>query len=215
MLYVFLQTLIIIGFIVVFALSLIKTMKNTPCDVAVYSGSFNPLHVGHKTVIDTLSKKFDWVYLVVTPQNPLKENTQTPIEQRLEAADNALIRNGYWNVVPCDVETTLLPPYYTVNTLRKLKEDEPQNNFTLVIGADCLTNIKEWFMYQEILLDFGVVVFPRGKEDIEYLESLKFNLLRENPDYKITIEHTITPNISSTEIRNAIEKGENVKHLLM
>ena len=58
MLYVFLQTLLIIGFIVVLALGLIKTMKDTPCDIAVYSGSFNPLHIGHKTVIDTLSKKF-------------------------------------------------------------------------------------------------------------------------------------------------------------
>lgn len=215
MLYVFLQTLIIIGFIVVFALSLIKTMKNTPCDVAVYSGSFNPLHVGHKTVIDTLSNKFDWVYLIVTPQNPLKETIMTPSKERVKNAKDALRRNEYLNVIADEIESEMMPPYYTVNTLRKLKEENPLNNYTLAIGADNLTNIKEWFMYQEILLDFGVIVFPRGNEDIEYLENLKFNLLRENPDYKITIEHTITPNISSTEIRNAIEKGENVKHLLM
>ena len=215
MLYVFLQTLIIIGFIVVFALSLIKTMKNTHYDIAVYSGSFNPLHVGHKTVIDTLSNKFDWVYLIVTPQNPLKETIMTPSKERVKNAKDALRRNEYLNVIADEIESEMMPPYYTVNTLRKLKEENPLNNYTLAIGADNLTNIKEWFMYQEILLDFGVIVFPRGNEDIEYLENLKFNLLRENPDYKITIEHTITPNISSTEIRNAIEKGENVKHLLM
>ena len=215
MLYVFLQTLIIIGFIVVFALSLIKTMKNTHYDIAVYSGSFNPLHVGHKTVIDTLSNKFDWVYLIVTPQNPLKETIMTPSKERVKNAKDALRRNEYLNVIADEIESEMMPPYYTVNTLRKLKEENPLNNYTLAIGPDNLTNIKEWFMYQEILLDFGVIVFPRGNEDIEYLENLKFNLLRENPDYKITIEHTITPNISSTEIRNAIEKGENVKHLLM
>ena len=215
MLYVFLQTLIIIGFIVVFALSLIKTMKNTHYDIAVYSGSFNPLHVGHKTVIDTLSNKFDWVYLIVTPQNPLKETIITPSKERVKNAEDALRRNEYFNVIANDIESDMMPPYYTINTLKKLKKKNPLNNYTLAIGADNLTNIKEWFMYQEILLDFGVVVFPRGKEDIEYLEGLKFNLLRENPNYKITIEHTITPNISSTEIRNAIEKGDNVKHLLM
>lgn len=215
MLYVFLQTLLIIGFIVVFALGLIKTMKEIPCEIAVYSGSFNPLHIGHKTVIDTLSKEFDWVYLIVTPQNPLKDKIIKSSEERIKDAENALRRNEYFNVIANEIESEMMPPYYTVNTLRELKKKNPSNNFTLAIGADNLTNIKEWFMYQEILLDFGVIVFPRGSEDIDYLENLKFNLLRENPDYKITIEHTITPNISSTEIRNAIEKGDNVKHLLM
>ena len=215
MLYVFLQTLLIIGFIVVLALGLIKTMKEMPCEIAVYSGSFNPLHIGHKTVIDTLSKEFDWVYLIVTPQNPLKDKIIKSSEERIKDAENALIRNEYFNVIANEIESEMMPPYYTVNTLRELKKKNPLNNYTLAIGADNLTNIKEWFMYQEILLDFGVVVFPRGTEDIEYLENLKYNLLKENPKYKITIEHTITPNISSTEIRNALEKGDDVRHLLM
>ena len=215
MLYVFLQTLLIIGFIVVLALGLIKTMKEMPCEIAVYSGSFNPLHIGHKTVIDTLSKKFDWVYLIVTPQNPLKDKIIKSSEERIKDAENALRRNEYFNVIANEIESEMMPPYYTVNTLRELKKKNPLNNYTLAIGADNLTNIKEWFMYQEILLDFGVVVFPRGTEDIEYLENLKYNLLKENPKYKITIEHIITPNISSTEIRNALEKGDDVHHLLM
>ena len=42
--------------------------------IAVYSGSFNPLHVGHMAIIRFLTEKagFDQVYLVVTPQNPWK-----------------------------------------------------------------------------------------------------------------------------------------------
>lgn len=192
-----------------------KTYKDKPQNIAVYSGSFNPLHIGHKAIVDNLSKKFDWVYLVVTPQNPLKDTIKVPIEERLEAVDNALIRNGYWNVVPSDVETTLLPPYYTINTLRKLKENEPKNNFTLVIGADCLADIKEWNSYQKILEDFGVIVFPRGEKDVEYLLNLKSSLLKENPNYKIEIETVKTPNISSTELRIAIKNGEDISNLLM
>lgn len=213
--YVFLLTLIIISFIVIIALSLTKTLKDKPQNIAVYSGSFNPLHIGHKAIVDNLSKKFDWVYLVVTPQNPLKDTIKVPIEERLEAVNNALFCNGYWNVVPSDVETTLLPPYYTINTLRKLKENEPKNNFTLAIGADCLADIKEWNSYQKILEDFGVIVFPRGEKDAEYLHNLKNSLLKENPNYKIEIETAETPNISSTELRNAIKNGEDISNLLM
>ena len=43
--------------------------------IAVYSGSFNPLHIGHQAIMEylTLKKDFDWVYLVVSPKNPLKD----------------------------------------------------------------------------------------------------------------------------------------------
>lgn len=183
--------------------------------IAVYSGSFNPLHIGHKTVIDTLSKKFDWVYLVVTPQNPLKDNIETPSHVRSQKAHEALIRNGYFNVSVNNVENEMMPPYYTINTLRELSNRNENGEFMLAIGADNLSNIKEWHSYKEILLDFGVIVFPRGAEDISYLENLKFELLKENSNYKIEIEHTITPTISSTEIRNAIKNGDNVDNLLM
>lgn len=109
----------------------------------------------------------------------------------------------------------MLPPYYTINTLKELSKRNENGIFTLAIGADNLTNIREWKDYDIILKEYGVIVFPRGAEDIQYLEALKDELLLEDKNYKIEIEHTITPSISSTEIRNAIEKGDNVEHLLM
>ena len=44
--------------------------------IAVYSGSFNPLHIGHQTIMEYLTreKEYDWVYLVVSPKNPLKDS---------------------------------------------------------------------------------------------------------------------------------------------
>lgn len=215
MLYIFLQTLIIIGFILVIVFAILKRIKEIPCEIAVYSGSFNPLHIGHKAVIDALSKKFNWVYLIVTPQNPLKDMIIVSSEERVKNAEKALLKNDYFNVVVNNIENEMYPPYYTINTLRELKKRSPINNFTLAIGADNLTNIREWYLYNKILLEFGVIVFPRGAEDIPYLETLKQKLLEENPEYKITIEHTITPNISSTEIREGIKNGLNVDNLLM
>ena len=44
--------------------------------IAVYSGSFNPLHIGHQAIMEYLTreKEYDWVYLVVSPKNPLKDS---------------------------------------------------------------------------------------------------------------------------------------------
>ena len=53
--------------------------------IAVYSGSFNPLHIGHQAIMEYLTKDaaFDWVYLVVSPQSPFKgaENVLTGEER--------------------------------------------------------------------------------------------------------------------------------------
>lgn len=202
----------LIGFLIFLCL---KYPNDEPRNIAVYSGSFNPIHIGHKAVIDYLSNEYDWVYVIVTPQNPLKDTIEVSSEERRKAVERALINNGYLNVTVNDIESTLNPPYYTINTLRKLKEQESNNNFKLVIGADCLEEIKNWKSYQDILTDFGVIVFPRGEVDVNQLKRHSLMLHRENPNYKIKIANIKTPNVSSTEIREARKKGEDVNYLTM
>ena len=45
-------------------------------NIAVYSGSFNPLHIGHLAIMKHLTEDvgFDMVYLIVSPKNPLKDS---------------------------------------------------------------------------------------------------------------------------------------------
>lgn len=190
--------------------------KEVTRDIAVYSGSFDPLHIGHKAILEEISKTYDWVYLIVTPQNPLKERKSSNLALRVKNAHDALIRNGIFNVTVSDIEKDMIPPYYTVRTLDELKKMSPHNNFTLIIGADNLQNIREWKDYQRLLIEYGVLVFPRGGFGVAKLEGLKQELLKENPDYKIYINNTIIPSISSTEIREMLEKNDgNVNKLLM
>lgn len=185
-------------------------------NIAVYSGSFNPLHIGHKAIIQELSRRYDWVYLIVTPKNPLKididENT---VDDRMDAAHKAMLKNEIFNVTVSDIEKNMLPPYYTIRTLDELQKQNPKNSFSLVIGADNLRQLREWKDYQRILLEYGVIVFPRGKDDVNVLENLRYEYLKENTGYKIEIINTLIPDISSTEIRNAIKNGINVDNLLM
>ena len=58
-------------------------------NIAVYSGSFNPLHIGHQAIMEylTFERHFDWVYLVVSPKNPLKSSIEADTgEKRYKAA---------------------------------------------------------------------------------------------------------------------------------
>ena len=97
-------------------------------NVAVYSGSFNPLHKGHEAIIRYLTAEggFDIVYLVVTPQNPFKEKHSNPTgRQRYEAAVAAVKRHPDLKVRVLDIELNMPSPQYTINTLDALQAAEP------------------------------------------------------------------------------------------
>ena len=184
-------------------------------NIAVYSGSFNPLHKGHEAIIRFLTQKagFDLVYLVVTPQNPFKQTHSLPAGQdRYDAALAAIARHPDLKVQAKDIELKMTPPQYTIRTLDTLREREPENDFTLVIGADNLANFAGWRYHERILLEYGVAVFPRKGY---HRGHVKARLLRENPDYKITLLKAPLVTISSTEIREGLSIGRDMSRWLM
>ncbi|MBR4524399.1 MAG: nicotinate-nicotinamide nucleotide adenylyltransferase, partial [Bacteroidales bacterium] len=140
--------------------------------IAVYSGSFDPLHIGHQAIMERLTstREFDWVYLVISPQNPLKDPSKAlSAERRYRAAIDAVRRHPELHVWVDNIELEMPAPTYTIRTLDALKKREPENDFTLVIGADNLQNIHKWRDAPRILSEYGVVVYPRKGYDMETL----------------------------------------------
>lgn len=200
-------------------------------NIAVYSGSFNPLHIGHLAIIRHMIEVvgFDMVYLIVSPKNPLKDGISSDsgrerYKAAVEAVERRFLRSGQSascrndskaveaRVKVDDIELNMPEPHYTIRTLDALKEREPDNRFTLVMGADNLADIRRWRDYARILKEFGVAVFPREGHD---LTEIKQDLLKEDPAYKIQILDAEMVDISSTQIREAIARGEDISHCLM
>ena len=168
------------------------------------------------------------VYLIVSPKNPLKDGISANTGQdRYNAAVAAVNRHfAYREVIEAsasetrtpvkvkvdDIELNMPAPHYTVRTLKALKEREPENTFTFVMGADNLADIRRWREYTTILKDFGVAVFPRTGHD---LTKIKQDLLNEDPAYRIQILEAELVNISSTQIREAIANGSDPSKFLM
>ena len=183
--------------------------------IAVYSGSFNPLHIGHLAILEALSGRedIDWTYLVVSPQNPLKgADSVLSGKERYLAALAALQRHPGLRVWLDDIELRMPPPSYTIRTLDTLRRQEPENTFTLVIGGDNLAGIRRWKDYQRILTEYGVAVYPRWGYDSE---ALRAELLSEDPSYQIRLLDCPLVDISSTQIRESLLRGEDVQAWLM
>ena len=170
--------------------------------IGIYGGSFNPVHFGHvglaKWVIEHTD--LDELWLLVSPLNPLKANSQeltaNSQEQRLAAVREAV--RDIPHVRASDFEFALPRPSYTANTLRALQAAYPEPEFTLVIGEDNIAIFNQWREYEYILKNFRVFVYPRrGSDPISNIQSPISNA--KNVIFLASAPYF---DISSTEIRN-------------
>ena len=190
---------------------------NCPPHIAVYSGSFNPLHIGHLTIIRYMIEEagFNMVYLIVSPKNPLKDGISSASgPERYHAAVEAVRRYPELSgkVKVDDIELSMPEPHYSIRTLDALLKREPSSHFTIIMGADNLADIRRWRAYSRILKEFGTAVYPRKGFD---LTEIKQDLLNEDPAYKIMVMDAPMIDISSTYIREAAARGEDISDLLM
>jgi nicotinate-nucleotide adenylyltransferase len=136
----------------------------------------------------------DEVWLMVSPQNPLKRHDSDLLDDslRFEMAQKAL--EGVEGVKACDYEFHLPKPSYTWNTLQHLSMDYPDHRFYLLIGGDNWAHFERWRHWKDILRHYDVIVYPRD-------------------DYSGTIDVPLLP-ISSTEIRQKVRAGEDISGLV-
>lgn len=184
--------------------------------IAVYTGSFDPLHVGHLAIMEYLTgaAEFDMVYLIVSPQNPFKSPEKAGnAAERFEAAVNAVGRHPELKVKVDDIELNMPAPQYTIRTLDALRKREPDNEFSLVIGADNLVDILKWKDSQRLLCEYGISVYPRRGYDSE---AIRRKVLDEGPEgSRIRLIDAPIVDISSTEIRRRQAEGEDMSAFLM
>ena len=108
--------------------------------VGLFFGSFNPIHIGHLIVANTVAELVDRVWLVVSPQNPFKKNKSLLHEfDRFDLVELAIQDNH--KLQATDVEFSMPKPSYTIDTLVYLQEKHPQHKFELIIGSDNLDQV--------------------------------------------------------------------------
>lgn len=180
-------------------------METTRIKTGIFGGSFNPPHIGHLALANYLCEYggLDEVWMVVSPQNPFKQNMQL-MDDDLRLAMVQAATADYPKLKACDVEFHLPRPSYMITTLRQLEADFPDRWFSLIIGADNWVSFGRWKASDEILRDFEVVVYPRPGYDIDPSRL---------PEH-VRIVPTPLLEISSTFIRQALEEGKDVRYFL-
>lgn len=172
--------------------------------IAIYGGSFNPPHLGHKaaakTVLDTLCPDKLLVIPAAEPPHKQLDPGSPDGSVRLELCRLAFADMP--GVEVSDLELRRPAPSYTIDTLEQLRQQYPDGEFILLMGTDMLQNFPQWRRFTDILQLVQLGVFVRSDGEEEKVCKFAANL-RDTYGATVQIIRHVPVSISSTELRKA------------
>lgn len=181
--------------------------------IGILGGTFDPIHVGHLHLALSMMKErsLDRVLVVPTPLSPFKIDTPpvAPAKDRYRMAEIATASHPDISVSAVEMEQE--GPCYTIDMVRALKKEYPNDTLHLLLASDVLAGLHKWKEYSALLHLAPPLVGQRVGSKTGSLEQFG------EEDRKI-IERGITTtsllNVSSTEIRKRLQSGGYVEHWL-
>lgn len=180
--------------------------------LAMFGGSFDPVHNDHVGLCKTMIETADLDKVVVFPAacSPFKEETQTADFHRLNMCKLAFEDES--RVEVSDFEISKGGKSYTVDTLEFLRKKYPDAELYLITGADAFLTLPAWHKAEEIFSLAHILTVVRGNDSIDILKSKSEEYKCYNA--KFTLINILIGSVSSTKIREAIETGQDVSAFL-
>lgn len=176
---------------------------------ALFGGTFNPPHIGHRKMLEALEKReeIDEIWLMPDRIPPHKVcDFLASDEDRINMC--RLLISPLEKTKLCLAEFERTGKSYSYDTVTLLKKKYPERNFTFVCGGDMLISFDKWYKYEELLKAVPFTVFRRTETDKDGFDSavLKYGEM----GMKITVCDDDVPAVSSSYIRNNIEKSRDL-----
>jgi nicotinate-nucleotide adenylyltransferase len=198
--------------------------------VALFGGTFDPIHSGHIAVANAAQKRFhlDAIYFVPSSRPPHKTKLAlTPFVHRyamtaLACADHT---NFHTSTAEAPHDSAASHVFYTIDTVRRFHREYPDDHLFFILGADQFLEIPTWKNYEALLdaCDFIIASRPGFRldplrlvippEKLGRAASVDPNkiVLRKTVIHLLT---TVASHISSTEIRHRLERRQSIHGLV-
>lgn len=179
-------------------------------DLCLFQGTFNPIHNAHIRVAEYAAENFakDGVIFIPAYNPPHKETDDNMASHRFNMVKLAIEGNSHFKI--SDIEYQRKGKSYTYLTICELYEKyNPEGKIKFIIGTDAFRKIESWYETEKLkkLVDF--ILFQR---DLAFDEE-EFEQLRKK-GYNYTFMPLEFEDISSTELRNKIQRCENLTGLV-
>lgn len=180
----------------------------------IYGGTFNPIHKGHLHIVEAFRKGLglDRVLLIPTRVPPHKAAPDLASPQDRFAMCQLAIQGQPWLVLS-DMEMRREGKSYTAETLEELSALYPQDQFYLLMGEDMFLTLGRWYRPETIFSLASVCTAPRS---VHGMDALREKALEYTGTFhaRCFLDHIPYLPISSTQVRQAVARGEDVASLV-
>lgn len=198
-------------------------MSSSVSPLALFGGTFDPIHIGHLSVAWEASELLDAeVRLMPANVPPHRPPPTASATQRVDMLRAAL--RGQSRLALDTRELERSGPSYTIDTLEELRREYGERPLVLLLGADAFAGLRSWHRWRELfdVTHLGVINRP-GIEACVPVELERAVAARRTDDPGVirslpagkVIELAVTPlEVSATRIRELLAAGRDPRYLL-
>lgn len=193
-------------------LSDLSDLKNVK-RLGIMGGSFNPPHIGHFLMAETAMTKLELEKVLFIPTGKIvykPENERASGIHRYKMLKTVVERNPGFCIT--DMEIVQPETTYTANTLKRLKAALPDTKLNFIVGADSLDYMDRWYKPTTIFELCTVAAMKRSSiPEEKFLDKVQYLKNTFSADIKIVDMPYV--DVSSTELRERIQKGKSIRYL--
>ncbi|WP_125711604.1 nicotinate-nucleotide adenylyltransferase [Companilactobacillus kedongensis] len=172
--------------------------------VGILGGTFNPIHLGHLVIADQVSEQLCLNKILflpdkIPPHRGVKKQSPIDSDDRIKMIKLAIEDNIHFDLDLTDVNRGGIS--YTYETIKLLKQYNPDTEYYFIIGGDMVENLSKWAHIDELVnMVHFVGVCRKGFE--------------KKSKYPILWVNTPELEISSSMIRRHVKKGQSIKYIV-
>ena len=182
--------------------------------IGIMGGTFNHIHLGHLIVAENAYEELNLDEVLFVPSgNPYMKDYVDVLDAktRIDLVGEAIDDNHHFAMSTIEVDRD--GNSYSYETIASLKQANPDTEYFFMVGADSLFMMEKWMCPEKIFSEVTVAVASRGGVDQEkMLEQVAY--LEEKYNTKIVVLHSRAVEISSTQIRERVRKGQSIRYMV-
>lgn len=183
-------------------------------NIGILGGSFDPFHLGHLSIMEAAEQEglLDWIVLMPARVSPFKQGLAiADAEDRIAMLQSVAASHPKVSVSRFEVDREQVS--YTYDTLDEIQRQYPEDRIWFLVGSDSLQTMETWHRGPELLKHFSFLLAPRPGYNQEETERCIYHYQRLYGT-EIRVLHNRLRQISSTEIKENLKKGESIDSLV-